>query len=100
MGQRIVDWSLIEHPDVSRMLKREAAKVARQYEGVLEVDDILQEGYIAVATQGHIVRAYLDNGDLGFLSRWIWQRLTNIAAKENTAHKRTTSFEEMDWDEL
>jgi len=95
MGQQIVDWSLLENPDIARMLAREAAKVARQYEGVIEPDDLLQEGRIAVATQAHIVRNYLDKDDLGYLSRWIWQRITDVARRENGHHKRVLPIDDV-----
>lgn len=93
MGQQIIDWSLLDNPVVNRMLLREAGKVARQYEGVIEADDALQEGRIAVATNAHIVKNYLAHEDYGFLSRWLWQRMTNFAVKENGHAKRVVSVE-------
>lgn len=95
----VVDWTVLS-PEVMAIIERQAHRVVSQYDGVLEWADLRQEGYIAVATHADIVRKYLDNDDLGFLSRWIWQRLTDVARKANNSHKREYSYNELDLDEL
>jgi len=82
MGQSIVNWSILDNDTVNRILLREASKVARQYDGVIEADDVLQEARIAVATNSHIVNNYLAHEDYGYLARWIWQRMTDAARKQ------------------
>ena len=82
MGQQMTDWTVIERPPVKELCEQASRKVARQYDGLIEFDDLLQEAYIAVATQAHIVKGYLAEDNVGYLSRWVWSRVTDVAKRQ------------------
>lgn len=82
MGQRLTDWSIVLNPLVNELCEQNARKVARQYEGLIEYDDLLQEAYLACATVSHVVKGYLADDSIGYLDRWIWCRVTDVAKKQ------------------
>lgn len=75
----IIDWSVLELPGVMQAAENAANAVARQYQGVVERDDLLQEAYIIVATEFVRTREYVEAEALGLLFWRLKQRLINVA---------------------
>ena len=85
------DWALTQHPTVERLLKAASQRVAREYEGVVDADDLEQDGRLMVATTSSAaVRRYLHTKDGGEnnLYRYLWSRLTDMARKESRRSNR------------
>lgn len=88
-----VDWSVLENGDVMDICNQEALRVSRNFAGVVEYDDLRQEAYIAVATFAPKVRKYLRDDEKGYLARWVWSRLTDIARSEARYSNNTVSLD-------
>lgn len=87
------NWNLIENEFVSAACQDAASYVARQYHGILEYEDALQEAYIAVATNADKVQTYLDGEQFSYLKRYIWERVTDVAKGYLRRRKNDVSLE-------
>lgn len=88
-----VDWTIIENDIVDAVIHTEAKRVGHAYSGVIEEADLRQEAYIVCATNAEIVRGYVTMGDVGYLSKWLWSRLTDIARSMANTSNREVAFE-------
>jgi len=79
-------------PDVSR---KAAAKVAYEFRGATEYDDLHQDAAILLASHPDTVRDYVRRGKLGLLHHWLWCRLTNAAGRDATSSNRTVPFDDV-----
>jgi hypothetical protein len=91
--QAVTDWSILEEEGVMDVASRAARRVANQYERTSEFEDLLQVGYVFLATQHRQMRKALAEGGLGRLYHALWCDLTNHANAEMRKLSRNTSFE-------
>jgi hypothetical protein len=61
--QATVDWSVIEIPDVAGAARSAAYSFARDYEGVVEREDMEQELLVAFAERPRMVREVIAEAD-------------------------------------
>lgn len=73
------DWSIVEIPDVERIARLAAEKVANKYGDVTTFDDCYQEALLHSATKADKVRKYLSDPHMGerSLHKWLEHRLVN-----------------------
>lgn len=84
---------MLELDGVADVMSKAAAKVAYEFRGVAEFDDLHQEAVIALASHPEIVRDYVARNKLGLLHHWLWCRLTDLARRDATTSNRTVSYE-------
>lgn len=74
-------WEVLDNKVVMDVLERASKKVANTYAGVIERDDLFQDGAVLMATKHQTVTDYLATEGQGeaWLYRWTWSRLTDIA---------------------
>ncbi|MGW1040071.1 hypothetical protein [Streptomyces sp. NPDC002547] len=87
--QARVDWSVIENPDVAGAARSAAYSFARDYEGVVEREDMEQELLIAFAERANMVRQVLAEADnpAGVLN-FRGYRLLRTKFRTHAAHRR------------
>lgn len=83
MEQQIMDWTVLDDVNVQTACKHAARMVTRQYGDVMQYEDFLQEAYIIAANHPAKIRAWMEEGSLGYLNRFLWGGLTNLADSEN-----------------
>lgn len=94
MGQNLTDWTVLTPEVMDRALKA-AATVAREYDGVMERDDLLQEAYILCATNAARVKDYVAQDEYGHLYRWLWSRLTDLIRPAANRSNRTVAIDRL-----
>lgn len=93
------DWTLLDDRFVLDVVEKQSRKVAEQYQGVVEVDDLRQEAYIAIATHPRQFRAYLESGDFGLFAHALWCDLTNVAERQGRYLRRTVPIDPLEAEE-
>lgn len=89
------DWDLLaQHPELVDIVETESRRVARQYEGIVEAVDLMQEAFIAIATQSDKVQQYLDEAP-HYLPRWVWERMTDAARRQLRQRGQTIPIERL-----
>ncbi len=88
-----IDWSVLELDGVADVMAKAATKVAYEFRGVTEFDDLHQEAAILLASEPEAVRDYVNRHKLGLLHHWLWCRLTNTANQHATTANRTVPYE-------
>ncbi|AXQ61102.1 hypothetical protein SEA_HANK144_47 [Streptomyces phage Hank144] len=87
--QATVDWTVIENPDVAGAARSAAYSFARDYEGVVEREDMEQELLLAFAERPRMVREVLAVADnpAGVLN-YRGYRLLRTKFRTEAGHKR------------
>jgi hypothetical protein len=87
--QATVDWTVIENPDVAGAARSAAYSFARDYEGVVEREDMEQELLIAFALRPKMVREVIAEADnpAGVLN-FRGYRLLRTMFRTEAGHKR------------
>lgn len=75
------DWSILDVQGVMTTAAIQARKVAGEYPGVIEYDDLLQEAYISVATHPTQFRRYIEDEAWGLFAHALWCDLTDVARR-------------------
>ena len=86
------DWTTLDLPEVRGVAERAAQKVARNWVGIVEYDDLLMEAMLIVVTNRPVVEKYIADKKLGGLFHWLWCDLVTIARKEGLKHQREMSL--------
>jgi hypothetical protein len=95
-----IDWDVLGKEGVEGILLATATSVARTYSGIVQKDDLLQEGALFLAQNADKVGQYLVQEDgARHLNRWLLSRLLDVAKKEARIANRTiplTALEAID----
>lgn len=86
------DWSILDEEGVVEIAESAARKVARKYQAA-DVEDLLQQAYIILATKTAEMRAALEGGK-SHLFRVLWQDLTNLAKVQQDKANRNKALDE------
>ncbi|MGC4928103.1 hypothetical protein [Streptomyces sp. DT117] len=86
------DWSVLDEPEVQKVVKLVAAKMGREYGLALETDDARQESAVVLAEKAGEAREMLAGGP-GLLYRWLCQQLRNRWLTELRHQSRHLSYE-------
>ena len=76
-----MDWGLLEMEGVRGAIETAARRVSREWIR-MDVDDLVQEGLVIVATRGNDARIIMDEGGIGRLNHWVWCNLWRHARSE------------------
>lgn len=99
MGQQIVDWRVVDLPEVAEVATKAASKVAATFPGIVERGDLEQEILIWAATHPAEVRNYVAIEAIGLLYNRMVSRAHNEAEKLARYGNRVvpvTSFQDID----
>ncbi|MET9642483.1 hypothetical protein [Streptomyces syringium] len=86
------DWTLLDDPQVQRVIDVVARKFGTEYGLALERDDARQEAALVVAEKASEAREMLAAGP-GLLHRWLCQQLRNAWLTDLRHQSRHLSYE-------
>lgn len=92
-----IDWRVLEIEGVREVAERAATVVAREWDDLLDLEDLIQEAYVALATKPNeaIEAIELDKGGFKLLYHRLWCDLTDFAKKEHRRVHLNFSYDEL-----
>ena len=78
----MTDWTVLELHGVMDAAEKAARRVAAEYSKWVEFDDMLQEGYIHLASDHEHVRRLVNEDKLDWVRYELYRRLSDVADKE------------------
>lgn len=88
-----IDWSVTELPEVSKAVGIAARKLAGEFEGIVEREDLVQDGLLLCASNAGDVLAYVEREEGGLLSHWVWCRLFNAVETQAARSNRSLPYD-------
>lgn len=92
MSTKTASWDILELPEVQSIIKQAAKRIHRQYETVIEYDDLEQEATIRAVTDKGVIAAARD-GEMGLFQYRLEQGLTDMLRPKVKEANNTVSLD-------
>jgi hypothetical protein len=89
-----VDWAVLDLPKVQSVIRQAAKRAHKQYENVIDLEDLIQEATIMVATKADLQEA-ARMGEPGLLQHRLERDLGDWLLPRAKQARQTVSYDEL-----